>query len=62
VSRDYGSIEADGVTYQITDEMIFGGSYSCMTCNANSEESINIGGTLYWICPVGHNNKIVLYE
>ena len=58
----YDPIIIDGEEYQVTEEMIFGGSYACMTCNALSNESINIGGTLYWICPSGHNNKVVLYE
>jgi hypothetical protein len=59
---DYGTITVDDVEYVVTEEMIFGGSYSCMTCNALSRESVNIAGTLHWICPSGHKNKVVLYE
>jgi hypothetical protein len=58
----YDPIIIDGEEFAVTEEMIFGGSYSCMTCEAPSDTSINIGGTLYWVCPAGHNNKVVLYE
>jgi hypothetical protein len=56
------TIEVDGEEIQIVDDMIFGGTFSCLTCNVQSHEAVNINGTLYWICPNGHNSKVVLYE
>jgi hypothetical protein len=62
VTDEPRSITVDGEEIQVVDEMIFGGTYSCMTCEARSDESVHINGTLYWVCPNGHNNKVVLYE
>lgn len=56
------TIDVDGETINVTDEMIFGGSFSCQTCNALDHEAVMIAGTLYWVCKNGHGSKVVLYE
>lgn len=67
MAGDYMSDEPRFITVDdkeiiITDDMIFGGSYSCTSCNAPSREAIMIAGTLYWVCPNGHDCEVVLYE
>lgn len=56
------TINVDGEEIRVTDEMIFGGSFSCQTCNFVDHEAVMLAGTLYWVCPNGHGSKVVLYE
>jgi hypothetical protein len=46
----------------VTESMIAGGSLSCQTCDDVSSQGLLLGGTLFWLCEYGHENKVTLYE
>jgi hypothetical protein len=46
----------------VTESMIAEGSLACQVCNEVSFQALLMGGTLFWLCEHGHENKVTLYE
>lgn len=56
------TITVDEKEVYVTENMIAEGTLSCQTCDDTSYDALLLGGTLYWLCDHGHENKVVLYE
>jgi hypothetical protein len=56
------TITIDEKDIYVTESMIAGGSLSCQTCDDVSSQGLLLGGTLFWLCEYGHENKVTLYE
>jgi hypothetical protein len=48
--------------YVTESMMVVNSSLACQICNYVDDSAIMLGGTIYWLCEYGHENKVVMYE
>jgi len=56
------SITIDGEELRVNDDMIWGGTFQCQTCNEISHEAVFVAGSIYWDCSLGHQSTVVIYS